>query len=52
MLQTGSFAQSTSKNYIQRKTFLDAGGSTFLHHIDYYDELGRSGDGSAEHFSR
>ena len=40
MLQTGSFAQSTSKNYIQRKTFLDAGGSTFLHHIDYYDELG------------
>ena len=40
MLQTGSFAQSTTKNYIQRKTFLDAGGSSFLHHIDYYDELG------------
>ena len=36
----GSFAQSSNKNYVQTKTFLDDAGSTFLHHIDYYDELG------------
>ena len=40
MLQTGSFAQSASKNYLQTKTFLDDTGTTFLRHIDYYDELG------------
>ena len=40
MLQTGSFAQSASKNYLQTKTFLDGDASTFLRHIDYYDELG------------
>ena len=27
-------------NYVQTKTFLDAGGSTLLRHIVYYDELG------------
>ena len=36
----GSFAQSSTKNYVQTKTFLDDAGSTFLRHIDYYDELG------------
>ena len=40
MLQTNSFAQSTTKNYVQTKTFLDDAGTTFLRHIDYYDELG------------
>lgn len=40
MLQTSSFAQSTTKNYVQTKTFLDDAGTTFLRHIDYYDELG------------
>ena len=40
MIYTNSFAQSTSKNYVQTKTFLDDVASTFLRHIDYYDELG------------
>ena len=40
MIYTNSFAQSTSKNYVQTKTFLDGNASTFLRHIDYYDELG------------
>lgn len=35
-----STAQSSSKNYVQTKTFLDGTGTTFLRHIDYYDELG------------
>ena len=35
-----TFGQSSTMNYIQSKTFLDAGGSSFLRHIDYYDELG------------
>ncbi len=35
-----SFSQSPSKNYVQTKTFLDDAGTTFLRHIDYYDELG------------
>jgi|GEM_PF-1177866 len=33
-------AQSSFKNYVQTKTFLDDAGTTFLRHIDYYDELG------------
>ena len=33
-------AQSSFKNYVQTKTFLDGNASTFLRHIDYYDELG------------
>ena len=37
---TVSFAQSTDMNYVQTKTFLDESGTTFLRHIDYYDELG------------
>ena len=37
---TGTFAQSSAKNYVQTKTFLDANGTSFLRHIDYYDELG------------
>jgi hypothetical protein len=37
---TGTFAQSSTKNYVQTKTFLDANGTSFLRHIDYYDELG------------
>ena len=37
---TGTFAQSSTKNYVQTKTFLDENASTFLRHIDYYDELG------------
>ena len=40
MIQTDMIAQSSDKNYVQTKTFLDAGGLTFLRHIDYYDELG------------
>ena len=40
MIYTNSFAQSTSINYVQTKTFLDGNASTFLRHIDYYDELG------------
>ncbi len=36
----GTFAQSSGKNYVQTKTFLDADGTSFLRHIDYYDELG------------
>ena len=38
--QADIFAQSSSKNYVQTKTFLDVDGQTFLRHIDYYDELG------------
>ena len=38
--QIHTFAQSSSKNYVQTKTFLDVDGQTFLRHIDYYDELG------------
>ena len=37
---TGTFAQSSDMNYVQTKTYLDDAGSTFLRHIDYYDELG------------
>lgn len=37
---TISLAQSTDMNYVQTKTFLDESGTTFLRHIDYYDELG------------
>lgn len=37
---TVSYAQSTEMNYVQTKTFLDESGTTFLRHIDYYDELG------------
>lgn len=40
MAYTNTFAQSPSKNYVQTKTFLDDAGTTFLRHIDYYDELG------------
>ena len=40
MTYTNSTAQSSSKNYVQTKTFLDDAGTTFLRHIDYYDELG------------
>ena len=40
MIQTDMFAQSSDKNYVQTKTFLDEDGLTFLRHIDYYDELG------------
>lgn len=40
MAHTTLSAQSPSKNYVQTKTFLDTGGTTFLRHIDYYDELG------------
>lgn len=36
----GTFAQSSDMNYVQTKTYLDDAGSTFLRHIDYYDELG------------
>ena len=36
----GSFGQSSDMNYVQTKTFLDENASTFLRHIDYYDELG------------
>ena len=37
---TGTFGQSSDMNYVQTKTYLDDAGSTFLRHIDYYDELG------------
>lgn len=37
---TGSYAQSSSMNYVETKTYLDAAGSSFLRHIDYYDDLG------------
>ena len=40
MTYTNSTAQSTFKNYVRTKTFLDDAGATFLQHIDYYDELG------------
>ena len=30
-----TFAQSSDKNYVQTKTFLDGNASTFLRHIDY-----------------
>ena len=40
MTHAHMFAQSSDKNYIQTKTFLDEDGLTFLRHIDYYDELG------------
>ena len=40
MTSISATAQSPSKNYVQTKTFLDDAGSTFLRHIDYYDELG------------
>jgi hypothetical protein len=40
MTHTPMSAQSSDKNYIQTKTFLDEDGLTFLRHIDYYDELG------------
>ena len=33
-------AQSSTKNYVQTKTYLEEDGSKFLRHIDYYDELG------------
>ena len=37
---TGTFAQSSTKNYVQTKTYLNDTGTSFLRHIDYYDELG------------
>ncbi|MDO5527071.1 MAG: RHS repeat-associated core domain-containing protein [Prevotella sp.] len=37
---TSSYAQSSSMNYVETKTYLDAAGSSFLRHIDYYDDLG------------
>ena len=40
MVHCGVFAQSSSRNYVETKGFLDDAGSTFLRHIDYYDELG------------
>ena len=40
MTHAHMFAQSSDKNYIQTKTFLDEDGLTFLRHIDYYYELG------------
>ena len=40
MTSISAIAQSPSKNYVQTKTYLDDAGSTFLRHIDYYDELG------------
>ena len=40
MTYTNSTAQSSFKNYVQTKTYLDNAGTTFLRHIDYYDELG------------
>ena len=40
MMCIHSTAQSSSKNYVQTKTFLDGTGTAFLRHIDYYDELG------------
>lgn len=40
MVYTNTYAQSTTKNYVQTKTFLDDAGTTFLRHIDYCDELG------------
>ncbi len=40
MAHTTLSAQSPSENYVQRKTFLDDAGATFLRHIDYYDGLG------------
>jgi len=40
MMYTSSTAQSSFKNYVQTKTYLDNAGTTFLRHIDYYDELG------------
>lgn len=40
MICTSTYAQSSSMNYIQTKTFLDDAGTTFLRHIDYYDDLG------------
>ena len=36
----GAFAQSSTKNYVQTKTYLNDTGTSFLRHIDYYDELG------------
>ena len=40
MTSISAIAQSPSKNYVQTKTFLDDARTTFLRHIDYYDELG------------
>ncbi len=40
MSHTGLCAQSSSKNYVQTKTYLNDAGTSFLRHIDYYDELG------------
>lgn len=40
MTNNTMIAQSSFKNYVQTKTFLDDAGTTFLRHIDYYDELG------------
>ena len=40
MTHIHTIAQSSNKNYVQTKTFLDDAGSTFLRHIDYYDEQG------------
>ena len=40
MISISAIAQSSDKNYVQTKTFLDDAGTTFLRHIDYYDELG------------
>lgn len=40
MIHITAIAQSSDWNYVQTKTFLDENASTFLRHIDYYDELG------------
>lgn len=40
MIHINTHAQSSDKNYVQTKVFLDENASTFLRHIDYYDELG------------
>ena len=40
MIHINAIAQSSNWNYVQTKTFLDENASTFLRHIDYYDELG------------
>ena len=38
MTSISAVAQSSDKNYVLTKTFLDENGSTFVRHIDYYDE--------------
>ena len=40
MIYANTIAQSNFRNYVQTKAFLDDTGSTFVRHIDYYDEIG------------